>query len=53
MGALLAHGLLVRAARALFQGGPLASRFLGNVEGRDIYEGNARVIVCEGFTGNV
>jgi glycerol-3-phosphate acyltransferase PlsX len=23
------------------------------VEGRDIYEGKARVVVCEGFTGNV
>jgi glycerol-3-phosphate acyltransferase PlsX len=26
---------------------------VGNVEGRDIYEGHARVIVCEGFVGNV
>jgi phosphate acyltransferase len=44
---------LVREARALFQASPLASRFVGYVEGRDIYEGNARVVVCEGFTGNV
>ncbi len=44
---------LTRSTRALFQDGPLASRFVGNVEGRDIYEGNARVIVCEGFVGNV
>ncbi|HSW39613.1 MAG TPA: phosphate acyltransferase PlsX [Acidobacteriota bacterium] len=27
--------------------------FLGNVEGRDIYNGRADVIVCDGFTGNV
>jgi phosphate acyltransferase len=27
--------------------------FLGNIEGRDIYNGNADVIVCDGFVGNV
>jgi phosphate acyltransferase len=27
--------------------------FMGNVEGRDIYNGRADVIVCDGFTGNV
>jgi glycerol-3-phosphate acyltransferase PlsX len=27
--------------------------FIGNVEGRDIYTGQADVIVCDGFTGNV
>ena len=27
--------------------------FIGNVEGRDIFEGNADVIVCDGFVGNV
>jgi len=32
---------------------PMADRFVGNVEGRDIYEGHARVVVCEGFVGNV
>jgi glycerol-3-phosphate acyltransferase PlsX len=44
---------LTKATRALFLGGPLASRYIGNVEGRDIYEGHARVVVCEGFVGNV
>ncbi len=44
---------LVREARALFRVGPIASRFVGNVEGRDIYDGRARVLVCEGFTGNI
>jgi glycerol-3-phosphate acyltransferase PlsX len=27
--------------------------FIGNVEGRDVYSGNADVIVCDGFIGNV
>ncbi len=27
--------------------------FIGNVEGRDIYNGRADVVVCDGFTGNV
>ncbi len=44
---------LTRATRSLYQSGPLADRFVGNVEGRDIYEGHARVVVCEGFVGNV
>jgi glycerol-3-phosphate acyltransferase PlsX len=28
-------------------------RFVGNVEGRHIFEGEVDVIVCDGFTGNV
>jgi phosphate acyltransferase len=44
---------LTKATRGLFQNSPLAARFVGNVEGRDIYEGHARVVVCEGFVGNV
>jgi glycerol-3-phosphate acyltransferase PlsX len=44
---------LTKATHARFQNSPLADRFVGNVEGRDIYEGNARVVVCEGFVGNV
>jgi len=44
---------LVRATRELFLNGPHAGMFYGNVEGRDVYEGHARVIVCEGFTGNI
>jgi glycerol-3-phosphate acyltransferase PlsX len=30
-----------------------AIHFIGNVEGRDIFLGNADVAVCDGFTGNV
>lgn len=44
---------LTKEAAALFHAGPIAARFVGNVEGRDIYEGRARVVVCEGFVGNV
>jgi len=31
----------------------LPINFIGNVEGRDIFNGNADVIVCDGFVGNV
>jgi glycerol-3-phosphate acyltransferase PlsX len=31
----------------------LPIRFVGNVEGRDLYNGNVDVIVCDGFMGNV
>lgn len=27
--------------------------FIGNIEGRDLFDGRADVIVCDGFTGNV
>jgi glycerol-3-phosphate acyltransferase PlsX len=30
-----------------------ALHFIGNVEGRDVYNGGADVIVCDGFIGNV
>ncbi|MHB1022560.1 MAG: phosphate acyltransferase PlsX [Acidobacteriaceae bacterium] len=31
----------------------LPLHFIGNVEGRDIYNGHADVIICDGFVGNV
>ncbi|WP_263417353.1 phosphate acyltransferase PlsX [Terriglobus albidus] len=31
----------------------LGPNFIGNVEGRDLYNGRADVVVCDGFTGNV
>jgi glycerol-3-phosphate acyltransferase PlsX len=31
----------------------LSINFIGNVEGRDIYNGKADVVVCDGFVGNV
>ena len=27
--------------------------FVGNIEGDDISEGKANVVVCDGFTGNI
>ena len=44
---------LTKATRKLFEEGPWAARFVGNVEGRDIYEGHVRVVICDGFVGNV
>ena len=42
---------LTREAHRLLRHLPL--NFVGNVEGRDLYNGNADVIVCDGFIGNV
>jgi phosphate acyltransferase len=44
---------LTRATRDLYQASPWAGRFVGNIEGRDIYEGHVRVVICDGFVGNV
>ncbi len=44
---------LTRSTFETYQASPWASRFVGNVEGRDIYAGNVRVIICDGFVGNV
>lgn len=42
---------LTREAHQLLKMAPV--RFIGNVEGRHVYSGEADVIVCDGFTGNV
>ena len=42
---------LTREAIALLRKLPL--NFVGNVEGRDLYNGRVDVIVCDGFIGNV
>jgi glycerol-3-phosphate acyltransferase PlsX len=42
---------LTRDAHRLLKASPLA--FIGNIEARDVYSGEADVIVCDGFTGNV
>ncbi len=44
--------LLAQAAYPLLKENS-AINFIGNVEGRDILEDKADVIVCDGFTGNV
>lgn len=42
---------LTRSATPLLKALPI--NFIGNVEGRDVYTGEADVIVCDGFIGNV
>ena len=42
---------LTREAHQLLKAAPL--QFIGNIEARDVYSGQADVIVCDGFTGNV
>jgi glycerol-3-phosphate acyltransferase PlsX len=42
---------LTREAHQLLKASAL--NFVGNVEARDVYSGDADVIVCDGFTGNV
>jgi glycerol-3-phosphate acyltransferase PlsX len=42
---------LTREAYPLLKALPI--KFIGNVEGRDIFSGLADVIVCDGFVGNV
>jgi glycerol-3-phosphate acyltransferase PlsX len=44
---------LVRDTHALLTKFPVRSRYIGNVEGRGLYQGEADVLVCEGFVGNV
>lgn len=44
----------VREARELLGKHPATeSSFIGNIEGRGLYHGEADVVVCEGFVGNV
>jgi len=42
---------LTREAQPLLKALPI--NYIGNVEGRDIFSGQADVIVCDGFVGNV
>jgi glycerol-3-phosphate acyltransferase PlsX len=44
---------LVRETHALLVKSPSRESYIGNVEGRGLYQGEADVIVCEGFVGNV
>jgi glycerol-3-phosphate acyltransferase PlsX len=43
---------LVKEARNLIKDDP-SLRFVGNMEGRDIFRGQCDVFVCDGFVGNV
>ncbi len=42
---------LVKEAFALLSNSSL--NFIGNAEGRDVFDGNIDIVVCEGFIGNV
>lgn len=42
---------LTREAHRLLKAAPV--HFIGNIEGREIYSGEADVVVCDGFTGNI
>lgn len=42
---------LVKETHDLLKTGSL--NFIGNVEGRDVYQGDVDVIVCDGFVGNI
>jgi len=43
---------VVKKTRELLRGDPRL-RFIGNIEGSDIFHGVCDVVVCEGFVGNV
>jgi len=43
--------LLVRQTHDLFKKSSL--NFIGNIEGRDLFTGQADIVVCDGFVGNV
>ena len=44
---------LVRETHALLTKSHIREQYIGNVEGRGLYQGEADVLVCEGFVGNV
>lgn len=44
---------LIRDAHEILDATQHGLNFIGNVEGRDLYQGAVDVIVCEGFVGNV
>lgn len=44
---------LIRETHPLLEKGSTRDRYIGNVEGRELFQGTADVVVCEGFVGNV
>jgi phosphate acyltransferase len=44
--------IISQAAHQLFKGSEDIN-FIGNIEGRDLFNGKANVMVCDGFTGNI
>ncbi|SFI35960.1 phosphate acyltransferase PlsX [Planctomicrobium piriforme] len=43
----------VREAHQLIIAGAARPNYIGNVEGRDVFNGSVDVVICEGFLGNV
>lgn len=43
---------LTREARKMMRDEPLIN-FIGNVEGRDLFNGGVDVVICDGFVGNI
>ena len=43
---------LIKKTRDLLKNDPNIN-FIGNLEGRDLFEGKCDVVICEGFVGNV
>ena len=43
----------IRETNQLLSESNLSERYVGNVEGRGLYQGEADVLICEGFVGNV
>ncbi|MEZ6064019.1 MAG: phosphate acyltransferase PlsX [Planctomycetaceae bacterium] len=44
---------LYRETHRYLTGSRLKDRYIGNVEGRGVYQGEADVLICEGFVGNI
>ena len=44
---------LYRETNSLLQESRLKDRYVGNIEGRGLYQGEADVLICEAFVGNV
>ena len=44
--------MLTQATYTMMEGNP-DYNFIGNIEGRDIFDSETDVIVCDGFTGNI
>lgn len=44
---------LYRETHTFLQQSRLKDRYVGNIEGRGLYQGEADVLICEGFVGNV
>ncbi|MCA9085353.1 MAG: phosphate acyltransferase PlsX [Planctomycetaceae bacterium] len=44
---------LYRETHQVLSGSALQSSYVGNVEGRGIFHGDADVLICEGFVGNI